>query len=76
MGILLPAGVPRNVGGIVLGKDRAITAMAAPRLDRAPGSLVLTHALSANCHDTMGDLIDDVAEADHAIARPPRTGLP
>ena len=47
----------------------AITAMAAPKLDRAPGSLVLTPALSASCLDTMGDLIDDVAEADRAIAR-------
>ena len=53
----------------MLGDVMAITAMAAPKLDRAPGSLVLTHARSASCLDTMGDLIDDVAEADRAIAR-------
>jgi hypothetical protein len=45
------------------------TATAAPALDRAPRSSVLTPSLAASVIDAMGELIDDVVEADRAIAR-------
>lgn len=41
----------------------------APRLVGAPDSVVASRSLAARFLDTMGDLIDDVAEADRAIAR-------
>jgi len=54
----------------------AITAMAAPKLDRAPGSLVLTPALSASWLDTMGDLITTLRRPIVPLRGPPRSGLP
>ncbi|HEY8913380.1 hypothetical protein, partial [Lacisediminihabitans sp.] len=45
------------------------TATAAPGLDRAPHPFVLTPSLAASFLDTMGELIDDVVEADRAVAR-------
>ncbi|MHC5795821.1 HNH endonuclease signature motif containing protein [Lacisediminihabitans sp. FW035] len=45
------------------------TAVAAPELDRATDSLVLTPALTSSFLDTMGELIDDVAEADRVMAQ-------
>ncbi len=45
------------------------TAATASGLDGVPDSLVMTRALTASFLDTMGDLIDDVAKADRAIAQ-------
>jgi hypothetical protein len=54
---------------MVLSEAMETTAMAAPGLDRAPHSSVLTPSLAASFLNTMGELIDDVVEADRAAAR-------
>lgn len=45
------------------------TATLASGLCGAPDSLVMTESVTASFLDTMGELIDDVAEADRAVAR-------
>ena len=60
---------------MVLSEVMETTATAAPGLDRAPVSSpptqpsMLTPSLAASFLDTMGELIDDVVEADRAVAR-------
>ena len=68
-GLSVPSERSGNVGGVLWNAVMESTVTTASAHDHAPGSAVLPASLAASFLDTMGELIDDVVEADCAIAR-------